>query len=324
MAAKILLLEDDLRLLAHYKRAIEDVFGDRVDVYAVEAVEEAHVLLNEHGYNFALLIADLVKDGERVGLKLAGQVSTWMPVIAISTFSPEGMDEDTSPLGRMVFLDKNIDASEFRKQLTEEIGKAIEAQSQSNLGLQRHRGSILAVHFPLPQVRLADVPRIDVRNTDLVAIGFGVRHWQSAVERNRGRITTIHGQTMLCVFLDEGSPNSSDQNAIQAFLDVCQATKGDYRPGFERCPFSVACVPGTLVSGTFGIAPPGIPAIVGRTSDIATQLTRSAKSREIATVESWLSPDCRAWFQKLAGQQRIENQMFKSVAGNVEVSFLRR
>lgn len=320
---KILLLEDNLKLRNNLKAGIERAFDGQVDVYPAGSVEEAEQLLSEHDSGFDLLITDvMMPDGQPGGLDIAAIVAPWMPVIVISAFKPESFKRDTASLGRTVFLQKSSDKA-FRTTLIDEVGKSLETKEVRSLCLQRHRGTILAVRFHLPHVVIEDVPHVDVRDQDLLAIGFGVREWQASLEPLNGRIYSIHSQSMLSVFTDNDTPHKSDMNAIQSFLDVCSKTAGEQRAGFDRCPFSAAAVPGMLLSGVFGNHPPGLAAIIGRTGDISEQLTRLAKPREIAVVEGWLTAECRKWFRKLPGERRAERLMLVNLTSPIEVSFLR-
>jgi len=321
MHLKVLLLEDDEMLRNRIKAAIDRALDGKVEVFSVGDASSAYELLDEHD-DFDLLITDVMMNGNQpAGLDVAALVTRRMSIVVISAFAPEQYGRNLAPFGRLVFLTKSAKTS-FQSDLIAEVRKTLDAKERRSACLQRHRGTLLAVRFHLPHVPPNEVPLLDIRDDDFLAITFGSNKWQEVVESNSGRVFAIHGQTMLSLFTDDLSPERSDEQSIQSFLDICEQTTSDYQAGFDRCPFSAACIAGLAVSGVFGIHPPGASAIVGRTTDLAQELAKYGRPRELAVVEAWLAPACRAWFHELPGARRAETLYLRDVTSPVEVTFL--
>lgn len=332
---KILILEDNERFLESLMAHIQKAYKDNVDILTATNPDEAEGQFESHGSTVDVFVTDvMMADGTPSGLDLAARLAPRLPVIVISAFPPESFERRPERLGPVTFLKKSASKA-FQLALLQSIQKAVlikrfdervkeESRELRSLCLQRHRGAILSVRFRLPDLAPSDLPTLDLRNLDFVSIGFGTGQWQASIEENDGRINAMHDQSLWASFADTGENQDGVQRAVESFRRTCDAIDGESKAGFEQCPFGAACVPGVLVSGVFGRHSPGMPAIVGRLGDIASQMALRALPREIGLARDWLTVRRRNWFDRLPGNHRVETMFLANLTDLVEVTFYRQ
>ncbi len=331
--AQILILDDDEKFLNGVVDFVQKSFENKIEILTAKNVEEAEALLEAHASTLDVFVCDLMMaDGKPGGLELATRMAPRMPVIAFSAFPPKSYDGLPERLGPVIFLEKSA-SKQFRAKLIEAIHLSIQVKQFGNrandevrelrsLSLSRTRGAILAARFRLPEITPADLPKYDLRNMDFAAIALGAKFFESSIEASGGRVHSMHDQSMWASFHDTSPEQEGVKNAIEAFEKTVGEVDGEWKAGFEQCPFGAAVVPGLLVSGLFGQRSPGIPAIVGRTGDIGFQMALRAKPHEIAVVREWLTTRRRRWFDRFAaGKCRVETCGLTHLSAPVEITF---
>ena len=332
---QVVILDDNVLSLEEMQRFLQQAYQNKIDVQIATSIEEAEAQMEVHSTTVDLLITDVMMPGGiPSGLDLATRMSPRIPVIVISAFPPDSFENHPDRRGPVKFLKKSS-SKEFQGNLLAAVQKSIlikqfddrmktDSEELQNLCMARKRGAVLVNRFRLSELAPGEVPKVALRNLDFASVAFGSREWQKAIEQYEGVIYSIHDQSLKASFEDSGDFQEGFQAAVQSFCVACEATQGEWKAGFNECPFGAAAVPGMLVSGLFGRNRPGIPAIVGRIGDIASQMALHARSRELAVVRDWLVERRRRWFDALpCDQKRVETLLMANLTVPVEVTFFR-
>jgi hypothetical protein len=325
----IVLFEDDA-FGEKLKRLLESSFGAG-SVWWAQTPEDAEQILEEQRDEIQVLVADVMKDGKPVGLELVEKYSGRLPTIVISAHQESEFTEYANRLGPITFLSKGPDlfdrlslAIKNAIVMAEDERKVdLVGEDRESLCISRKPGAILHVNIHLSTTSNAEFPQEHFTYWDFATIQVLVKEFHRQVLLQRGQVFALHDQTLAAVFPSEVDATSSTfARALACVRGVKHALGDDRRSVLLSHPFGAAIVEGVIVSGMFGVRPPGIPAVIGRLGEIASQVALAAWGGEVGVIDNRLHADSLSLFKSSRGERISRQVTVRGLSQPAECTFL--
>jgi hypothetical protein len=266
---------------------------------------------NQKPFDFAII--DVMQEGKPHGLDLVSEIGARHPCVVVSAHVHQITKEQLRAAGNIFFIERNPRIWDSLREIINQVYNGLEfveanrkrpnvlrARSHSSLN-----GAILVTRNWLNPASGVN-PHEMIMEWDFAHLVSVVSVVEKEVIQEGGYVLSVDGVTCVSLFPEDENKSSLFRRAHDAAQHI--QNKLNLSSACERRPVSFGFVEGQVMSGLFGERHPGISGVVGRTSDVARQLSISAKPGYLLCISDLMSVESKRDLATAIGnseQQRL-------------------